>query len=56
MRVLGLERSTFRPLSARGAEFRGVLASRASEGLSAQRPNRMGGGIGLGSGYLESIE
>ena len=36
------------PSSARGAKFRGVLASRASEGqggLSAQGLNRMGSGI-----------
>ena len=47
------------PSSARGAKFRGVLASRASEGqggLSAQGLNRMGSGIGGGSGQLESIE
>ena len=39
--------------------FRRVLASRASEGQqggSAQGLNRMGSGIGGGSGQLESIE
>ena len=39
--------------------FPGVLASRASEGqggLSAQGLNRMGSGMGGGSGQLESIE
>ena len=39
--------------------FRSVLASRASEGQgggSAQGLNRMGAGIGGGSGQLESIE
>jgi hypothetical protein len=44
---------------ARGARFRGILTSRASEGqggLSAQGLNRMGSGIGGGSGQLESIE
>lgn len=47
------------PSSARGAKFRGVLASWASEGrggLSAQGAEPDERGIGLGSGYLESIE
>jgi hypothetical protein len=47
------------PSSARGAMFRSVLASRASEGQgggSAQGLNRMGAGIGGGSGQVESIE
>jgi hypothetical protein len=47
------------PSSARGAMFRSVLASRASEGQgggSAQGLNRMGGGIGGDQVLLESIE
>ena len=39
--------------------FGGVLAARASAGqrrLSARGMNRLGGGRGLGSDYLESME
>jgi hypothetical protein len=47
MRVLGLEWWTFRPYRPEAPSF-GCFGISASEGLSAQRPNRMGGGIGLG--------